>query len=138
RLTDDEMFKELNRTERSMHAREETLKKLQKRIGQKRRHIFPIFMSGILAAAAVIFLTFSLLDGNLDPSIQQGAANDGVEQLIFEGSTGDWAAEYEVTKRKVDGELQESMRYILTYRGFEFPENVDYEIQLPDGSVESG
>lgn len=138
RLTDDELFKDLNRTERSTHAREETLAKLQKRIGQNRWHIFPVFLSGILAAAVILLLTFFLFDANLNQSIQQGEVGDGVEQIIFEGSGGDWFAEYEVTQRNVDGELQESMRYILTFRGYDFPEKVDYEILLPDGSVESG
>lgn len=138
RLTDDELFKDLNRTERSEHAREETLEKLHKRIGQKRRHIFPVFLSGVLAAAAILLLTFFLFDSNFNQSIQQGEFDDGVEQVIFEGSGGDWFAEYELTQRSVDGEMQQSMRYILTYRGFDIPEKVDYKIRLPDGSVESG
>lgn len=138
RLRDDELFKELNRTERSMQAREETLNKLQKRISRKQRHVFPVFLTGILAAAAVVVLTFLLLDSNLQPTMQQGEVTDGMEQKTFEGSGGDWAVEYEVTQQSVEGERQESMRYVLTYHGYDAPETVDYEIQLPDGSVENG
>lgn len=138
RLTDDELFKELNRTERSMQARDESLKKLQQRIGQKRGSIFPVFLSGVLTAATVILLTFILFDSNLQQTLNQGKSINSMEQRVFEGSSGDWSVEYEVTEGSIGGEQNESIRYVFTFQGYDFPKKVNYEIRLPDGTVQSG
>ncbi|AQQ53269.1 hypothetical protein [Planococcus lenghuensis] len=135
----DELFKELKNVERSPQARADTLARLQRRIAHRnRRHFVPVFMTGILVLAGILFLTLTLTDNGYPGTGTMGEDGEDVH-FDFIGSGDGWTVEYEVTHTEDDdGRVRESWRYILTYQGFDRPVEIDYEIRLPQNRTSNG
>ncbi|WP_245827601.1 hypothetical protein [Paenisporosarcina indica] len=59
----DELFQEMQHSDRSDHARRNSWLKIQNKVSKKKRHIAPIFISVIMVAVAC-FLVFTLVNPN--------------------------------------------------------------------------
>lgn len=68
----DELFQKMKQIERSQEEREKSLKKLQQKVGRKKQHVAPVFISILMVAIACFFI-FTIVTPKATPSDQLAA-----------------------------------------------------------------
>ncbi|PKH12104.1 hypothetical protein [Planomicrobium sp. MB-3u-38] len=124
----DPLFEEMKSAELSDSAKRDSLANIQRKLSRKRPHFIPTLASGIAAVAVIIFLVFFASNSSMFENISSGGA--GEDQLVFTGSSENWAIEYVVTYPREDWE---KIVYTITFIGDEVPETVEYSIEGTSG-----
>lgn len=119
----DPLFEKMKSAELSDSAKRDNLANIQRKLSRKRPHFIPALASGITAVAVIVFLVFFASNSSMFENISSGGA--GEDQLVFTGSSENWAIEYVVTYPKEDWQ---KIVYTITFIGNDVPESVEYTI----------
>ena len=68
----DKLFQKMKQIERSEEARGTSLEKMQQKVGRKKRHVLPVFISIVMVVVACFFV-FTMITPNSTPSDQLAA-----------------------------------------------------------------
>lgn len=75
----DELFQNMKQIERTHEARGKSWEKIQQKVGRRKRHVVPVFISLVLVAVACFFV-FTIINPNPTPSDQLAAPVSNDEQ----------------------------------------------------------